>query len=189
MHRFEVTQKLRAARLGQNPRLFWFTGLSGSGKSTIANAFEHKLFENGFLTYALDGDNVRGGICNNLTFSPNDRRENIRRIAEVAKLTLDAGLIICASFISPYQKDRELVRKIVGNDNFIEIYISTPIEICEKRDVKGLYKKARNGEISDFTGISSPYEEPVNPSLVIDTSKINISDAVEKLFELFKKNQ
>lgn len=187
-HNFQITQKLRATRLRQNPRLFWFTGLSGSGKSTISSAFEQKLFENGFLTYTLDGDNVRSGICNDLTFSPNDRKENLRRIAEVAKLMLDAGLIVCASFISPYQKDREMIKEIVGNDFFVEVYVNTPLEICEKRDPKGLYRKARNGEISDFTGISSPYESPSNSNLEIDTSRLSLNEIIEILLNYYKTN-
>lgn len=180
---FSITRKDRAKRFNQKQKLLWFTGLSGSGKSTLSDALEKKLFNLGFSTYSLDGDNVRSGINVNLGFDHNDRSENIRRVGEVSKILLDAGLIITASFVSPFQKDRDLVRKIVGCNNFIEIYVSTPLKQCEKRDVKGLYKKARNGEIRKFTGISSPYEIPNSPDLEIDTSKKSIHLCVKEIIE------
>ena len=186
-HTFQVTRDDRSKKLNQNSCLIWYTGLSGSGKSTLANAVERSLFDKGFLTYSLDGDNVRHGISNNLDFSAKDRSENIRRIGEVAKLMIDAGLIVSASFVSPFEKDRELVKDLIGKANFIEIYVSTPLSECERRDVKGLYKKARNGEITDFTGISSPFEEPKNPDLSIDTTSISIADASKIVLSIILK--
>ena len=186
-HTFQVTRDDRSKKLNQNSCLIWYTGLSGSGKSTLANAVERSLFDKGFLTYSLDGDNVRHGISNNLDFSAKDRSENIRRIGEVAKLMIDAGLIVSASFVSPFEKDRELVKDIIGKAHFIEIYVSTPLTECERRDVKGLYKKARNGEITDFTGISSPFEEPKNPDLSIDTTSISIADASKIVLSIILK--
>lgn len=181
-YNFDITSKHRAKRLNQSPLLLWFTGLSGSGKSTLSNAVEGFLFENGFTTYALDGDNTRMGLNSNLGFSSEDRKENIRRIGEVSKLMLDAGLIVCASFVSPFKEDRDRIKEIVGKENIVEIYVSTPLEECEKRDVKGLYKKARSGEISDFTGISSPYEVPENPDINIDTTNLSIAEAINKIY-------
>lgn len=186
-HTFQVTRADRSKKLNQNPCLIWYTGLSGSGKSTLANAVEKSLFEKGYLTYSLDGDNVRQGISKNLDFSAEDRSENIRRIGEVSKLMIDAGLIVSASFVSPFENDRELVKNIVGKENYIEIYVSTPLSECEQRDVKGLYKKARNGEIPNFTGISSPFEEPKNPNFSIDTTSISISDASTKVLNFILK--
>ncbi|MBB6681564.1 adenylyl-sulfate kinase [Aequorivita sp. 609] len=177
-HNFSVSQNERSDLKEQKPMLLWFTGLSGSGKSTLADALERALFQRNMHTYLLDGDNVRGGLNNNLTFSPEDRTENIRRIAEVANLMLDAGLIVLASFISPYREDREMVKRIVGYKNFIEVYVNTPIEICESRDVKGLYAKARAGEIKNFTGVDAPYEPPMAADIEIDTSQISVEDAV-----------
>ena len=185
-HDFDITQNDRAKKLNQRSLLIWFTGLSGSGKSTLSNAVEKFLFEKGFSTYALDGDNTRKGLNSNLGFSDEDRKENIRRIGEVSKLLLDAGLIVCASFISPFEKDRERIRKIVGHKNMVEIYVSTPIEECERRDVKGLYEKARMGIIPKFTGISSPYEIPENPDIDIDTTNYTISDAVNEIYKLIE---
>jgi len=181
-YNFDITQKDRAHRLNQSPLLLWFTGLSGSGKSTLSNAVEGFLFENGFTTYALDGDNTRTGLNSNLGFSSEDRKENIRRIGEVSKLMLDAGLIVCASFVSPFKEDRDRIKEIIGKENIVEIYVSTPLEECEKRDVKGLYKKARSGEISDFTGISSPYEVPENPDINIDTTNVSLAEAINKIY-------
>ena len=181
-HDFEVTQQDREVRLGQKGKLIWFTGLSGSGKSTLSNATEKRLFAAGIATYALDGDNVRSGLNNNLGFTDSDRKENIRRISEIAHLMLDAGLVVCASFISPFVKDRDMVRQIVGAENYIEIYVSTPIEECEKRDIKGLYAKARAGEIDNFTGISAPYEAPSAPDISIDTSRVSVEKASEMIF-------
>lgn len=182
-HNFQVTKKERNLQKRHNSLLIWFTGLSGSGKSTIANALEKALLEKGFHTYILDGDNVRGGLNNNLTFSPEDRTENIRRIAEVAQLMVDAGLVVLSAFVSPYRKDRENVKNIVGKENFVEIFVNTPIEECEKRDVKGLYAKARAGEINDFTGVNAPYETPQNPDIEIDTSMVSVEDSVAIIFK------
>ncbi|WP_271393585.1 adenylyl-sulfate kinase [Aequorivita sinensis] len=182
-HNFSVSKKERSDLKEQKPMLLWFTGLSGSGKSTIADALERALFQRNMHTYLLDGDNIRGGLNNNLTFSPEDRTENIRRIAEVANLMLDAGLIVLASFISPYREDREMVKRIVGYKNFIKVYVNTPIEICESRDVKGLYAKARAGEIKNFTGVDAPYEPPMAADIEIDTSQISVEDAVSLILK------
>lgn len=167
----------RNKRNGHRSVLLWFTGLSGSGKSTIANLVEVELFRKGFQVYTLDGDNIRLGLNKDLRFSEADRAENLRRIAEVSKLTLDAGLITLAAFVSPMQKDREMIKAIVGTENFIEIYVSAPLEVCEKRDVKGLYAKARSGEIKDFTGISAPYEAPERPDLLVETQHTTPEEA------------
>lgn len=185
-HEMDITRKERAAQKNQTPKTIWFTGLSGSGKSTLANEIEKRLFAIGKHTMELDGDNVRFGLNKNLGFKEADRIENIRRIAEVSKLMNDAGLIVIASFVSPYHRDRVHAREIIGGENFIEVYVSTPIETCEERDVKGLYKKARDGEIPNFTGISSPYEPPVHPDVTIDTSKMSITEAADFLFEQLK---
>lgn len=182
-HDYSVNREERRMNLGQNSFLMWFTGLSGSGKSTIANALEHKLHKLGYKTYALDGDNIRKGINKGLTFSPEDRTENIRRIAEVANLLVDAGIIVLAAFVSPYKKDRENIRNIVGNDNFVEIFVNTSLEECERRDVKGLYKKARAGEISDFTGVNAPYEAPDSPDIEIITDDLDLEQCVDIVFE------
>ncbi len=175
---FQIDQRQRSSIKGHRPLLVWFTGLSGSGKSTLANALERALFERKVHTYLLDGDNVRAGLNKNLSFSPEDRTENIRRIAEVAKLMLDAGLVVLASFVSPYREDRENVKRIVGYGNFVEIFVNTPIDECERRDVKGLYAKARAGEIKNFTGVSAPYEAPMVPDIEIDTTKVSVEEAV-----------
>ena len=167
--------------------LIWFTGLSGSGKSTIANALESKLNSLNVSTYTLDGDNIRFGICKDLTFSPEDRTENIRRIAEIANLFVDAGIVTLASFVSPYSKDRENVRNTVGPKNYIDVFVNTSIDECERRDVKGLYKKAREGEIKNMTGISAPYETPENPDLEIDTVKESVEESVDKIFNYLKR--
>ncbi|MAY22881.1 MAG: adenylyl-sulfate kinase [Flavobacteriaceae bacterium] len=182
-HNFQVTKKERNQLNNHSSLLIWFTGLSGSGKSTIANALEKELLQNGFHTYILDGDNVRKGLNSNLTFSPEDRTENIRRIAEVANLMVDAGLVVLSAFVSPYQKDRENVKQIVGGKNFVEVFVNTPIEVCEQRDVKGLYAKARAGEIKDFTGVNAPYEAPNNPDIEIDTSKTTLEESVQIIFK------
>ncbi|BES66407.1 sulfate adenylyltransferase subunit CysN [Gottschalkiaceae bacterium SANA] len=178
----EVTRELRAKQKGQKPFTIWFTGLSGSGKSTLANEVEKRLLALGKHTMLLDGDNVRHGLNKNLGFKEVDRVENIRRIAEVANLMNEAGLIAIASFISPYERDRENARDIVGKD-FIEVYVNTPLEECEKRDIKGLYKKARSGEIPNFTGVSSPYEPPKNPQITIDTSRYSVEEASELIIK------
>ncbi|MDE5779073.1 MAG: adenylyl-sulfate kinase [Lachnospiraceae bacterium] len=183
----DITRQMRSNQKAQKPVTLWFTGLSGAGKSTLANAVEKHLFAEGKHTMLLDGDNVRMGLNNNLGFKEKDRVENIRRVAEVAKLMNDAGLIVLAAFISPYSRDREMAEKIIGQDNFIEIYVSTPLEECEKRDVKGLYKKARKGEIPNFTGISEEYQMPVNPALVLDTSKNTLEQCVQQIMECLKK--
>ena len=185
-HSYEVSKLQRQKLLNQNSFLLWFTGLSGSGKSTIANALEYKLHQEGVKTYALDGDNIRKGINNDLTFSPEDRKENIRRIAEVSNLMVDAGVVVLAAFVSPYKKDRENIARIVGNDNFVEIFVNTSIEECERRDVKGLYKKARAGEIKDFTGVNAPYEAPDTPDVEIITAGLSIEECVEKIYEKIK---
>ncbi len=182
-HNFQVSKKDRNIQKNHHSFVIWFTGLSGSGKSTVANALEKTLLEKGFHTYILDGDNVRNGLNNNLTFSPEDRTENIRRIAQVAKLMVDAGLIVLSAFVSPYRRDRENVKNIVGKENFVEVFVNTPIQECEKRDVKGLYAKARAGEIKDFTGVNAPYEAPQNPDVEIDTSKSSIEDSVSIIFK------
>lgn len=178
-HEFKITKKERAEIKGHNSFLLWFTGLSGSGKSTIANAVEQELYKQKIHTYTLDGDNVRKGLNNDLTFTPEDRTENIRRIAEVANLFVKAGVVVLAAFVSPYKKDREMIKKTVKDVNFVEIFINTPIEECEKRDVKGLYAKARKGLINDFTGINAPYEAPEKATITIDTTKVSVSESVE----------
>ena len=181
---FKVSQSHRTKRLNQSPILLWFTGFSGSGKSTLANAVESTLFEQGFLTFSLDGDNIRWGLNKDLRFSDADRVENIRRIAEVAKLLLDAGLVVVSSFISPFQKEREMIAELVGKENFVEIFVDCPIEICEERDVKGLYKKARAGIIKNFTGIDSPYEKPDNPAVHIHSDREELEDSIKRVMEV-----
>lgn len=185
--KLDITREIRAGKMGQKPVTLWFTGLSGSGKSTLANELEKALSVQGKYTMLLDGDNVRMGLNQNLGFEEKDRIENIRRIAEVAKLMNDAGLIVLTSFISPYVSDRQRAREIIGDTNFVEIYVSTPLDECEKRDVKGLYKKARANQIPNFTGISSPYEPPVNAQIEIDTSKYTIEEAVEYILKEIAK--
>ena len=168
--------------------VLWFTGLSGSGKSTLAHAIEERLYKNGISTYVLDGDNVRHGLCPDLSFTDSDRVENIRRIGELAKLLTDAGIITLTAFISPFKVDRDEARKRMPHGDFLEIYCQCPIEICEQRDVKGLYKKARAGEIPFFTGIDSPYEAPVRPDLVINTCDLNLEDSVHEVLILLIKH-
>ena len=170
--------------LKQRSVMVWFTGLSGSGKSTIAIALERELHQRGLLCRILDGDNIRSGINNNLGFSPADRVENIRRIAEVSKLFNDTGVITIAAFISPNNELREMASSIIGKENFLEIYVNTPIEECERRDVKGLYAKARKGEIKDFTGVSAPFEAPEHPALSLDTSVLSLEESVNRLLGL-----
>ena len=182
-HNYQVSKLQRQKLLNQNSLLLWFTGLSGSGKSTIANALENKLHQEGIKTYALDGDNIRKGINNDLTFSPEDRKENIRRIAEVANLMVDAGVVVLAAFVSPYKKDRENIARIVGNDNFVEIFVNTSISECKNRDVKGLYKKAEQGEIKNMTGVSAPYEVPDNPDIEIRTEEEPIEESVQRIVD------
>lgn len=180
-HSMDVTKTERAARYGQKPAVIWFTGLSGSGKSTSANALEKALFAMGYNTYLLDGDNVRHGLCGDLGFSEEDRVENIRRVGEVAKLMVDAGQMVMTAFISPFRKDRDLVRAMLEDGEFVEVFVNTPTEVCEERDPKGLYAKARAGEIKNFTGIDSPYEMPENPDIVIDTSELSVEEVVAHL--------
>jgi len=176
-----VSRKEKELRLNQKSKVIWFTGLSGSGKTTLSLALERDLFNKGFLTQVLDGDNIRAGINNNLGFTNEDRIENIRRIAEVSKLLINSGVICICAFVSPTEETRNIVRDIVGKDDFLEIFVSTPIEVCEKRDTKGLYQKARTGEIKNFTGVSAPFEVPQNAILSIDTSDISVGDCINIL--------
>lgn len=180
-HDYDVQRKDRNANYGHPSFVLWFTGLSGSGKSTIANQVEKALFENGKKCYSLDGDNIRTGLNYGLSFTKEDRKENLRRIAEVAKLFVDAGNICIAAFVSPLVEDRKQVENIIGETDFFEIFVDTPLEECEKRDVKGLYKKARAGEIKNFTGISAPYEAPQNPALHIQTKNKSITESVQEV--------
>ncbi|MFM1651435.1 adenylyl-sulfate kinase [Brevibacillus sp. B_LB10_24] len=177
-HPAAVTKRDRQRLYGHKSCVLWFTGLSGAGKSTLANAVEQQLHERGLHSYVLDGDNIRHGLNRGLGFSPEDRKENIRRIAEVAKLFVDAGIITLTAFISPYREDRELARSLLEPGEFAEIYVRCPIEECERRDPKGLYKKARSGEIGEFTGVTSPYEEPAAPELVIESGEVSVEESV-----------
>ncbi|RPI03813.1 MAG: adenylyl-sulfate kinase [Calditrichaeota bacterium] len=180
-HEGDITKLDREKFLGQRGVVLWFTGLSASGKSTLAHAVEKRLFENGNLCYVLDGDNIRHGLNKNLGFSPEDREENIRRIGEVAKLFADVGVVVMTAFISPYRSDRQKARDLMPSGEFIEIYVKIPVSVAEQRDPKGLYKKARAGEIKEFTGISAPYEEPENPELIVDTSELSLQESVDKV--------
>lgn len=182
-HSYQVSKTDRITSNKHNSFLIWFTGLSGSGKSTIANLVEKVLFEKGIKTYALDGDNIRKGINSDLTFSAEDRTENIRRIAEISNLMIDSGLVVLAAFVSPYKKDRENIRTIVKDVNFVEVYINTSIEECERRDTKGLYNKARAGEIKNMTGISAPYEAPHNADIEIKTENESIESSVKRIVD------
>lgn len=182
----DITRQIRSEKMGQKPMTLWFTGFSGSGKSALANEVEKRLSVSGRYTMLLDGDNIRMGLNKNLGFEPEDRIENIRRIAEVAKLMNDAGLIVLTSFISPFRSDRQNARRIIGEENFIEIYVSTPLDECERRDVKGLYRKAREGKIPNFTGISSPYETPEHAEIVVDTSRQSLEEAAEIVLNALK---
>lgn len=184
---FKVTKEKRRALHRHNSKIIWFTGLSGSGKTTIANELEDILHSNGISTFILDGDNIRQGLNNDLGFSQEDRKENIRRIGEVAKLFVDSGIVVLVTFISPFASERQLVRDMVEKDEFIEVYINCSLEECEKRDPKGLYQRAKNGEIKEFTGISSPYEVPENPEVIIETSKYSIKECTESLYEYLKR--
>ncbi len=187
-HEGQVSRTDRQSLLGQRGCTIWLTGLSGSGKSTIAVAAEKALKDLGRLTYILDGDNIRMGLNSNLGFSPDDRTENIRRIGEVSKLFTDAGVIVFSSFISPYRADRDAIREIMGDGDFVEVWVDASVETCEGRDVKGLYKKARAGEIPEFTGISAPYEEPTKPELVLDTNSLSVDESVTQVVSFLQKN-
>jgi len=182
-YRTKISRYDREKLNGHRSSVFWFTGLSGSGKSTIAHVMEERLYRLGVRSYVFDGDNVRHGLCQDLGFSPEDRAENLRRIAEMVKLFLDAGIVCLTAFISPLRADRQLVQQIVGPENFYEIYVNCPLEICESRDVKGLYKLAREGKIKNYTGISAPYEEPENPDLILNTHECSIEECVEQVIE------
>lgn len=186
-HKSLVSRNDREEQNGHRSVIVWFTGLSGAGKSTLAHAVEGRLHELGCRTYVFDGDNVRHGMCSDLGFSEEDRSENIRRIGEMSKLFIEAGIIALTAFISPYQKDRNRVRSLVEEGDFLEIYCHCPVEVCEQRDVKGLYAKARAGEIKDFTGVSSPYEPPVEPELVLNTSWQSLQECVDKVIALLRQ--
>jgi len=185
-HKHSIGNEDRIAKLGYSPKVLWFIGLSGSGKSTLASEVEKYLFDNGFSTYILDGDNIRKGLNEDLSFSDKDRVENIRRISHVASLFIDAGVFILTAFISPFKQDREKAKSILGEDNFIEIFVDTPIEECEKRDVKGLYKKARAGEIKNFTGLDSPFQIPDMPDIHIKTEGKSINESTGELIAALK---
>ena len=185
-HDYQISREERQESNSHKSFLIWFTGLSGSGKSTIANLVEQELFKLGVKTYSLDGDNIRKGINNDLSFAPEDRTENIRRIAEISNLMVDAGLVVLGAFVSPYKKDRENIKSIVKVANFVEVFINTSVEECERRDVKGLYKKARAGEIKNMTGISAPYEAPENPDIEIKTEEKSVEEAVNLIMSYIK---
>ena len=186
-HTSHIAREDRERANGHKAAVLWFTGLSGSGKSTVACAVEKLLFANGCRTYILDGDNVRQGLNKNLTFAPEDRVENIRRIGEVANLMTQAGIITLTAFISPYRADRDRVRALLPEGRFIEVFVDCPIDICESRDPKGLYQKARNGEIKDFTGVNAPYEAPLNPEVTVDTAEQDIEECAKKIFEALQE--
>jgi len=187
-HHASVTRQRRNKLNEHRSVVLWFTGLSGSGKSTLAHAVEEKLYQKGCSTFVLDGDNVRHGLNSNLDFSESGRTENIRRISEVSKLMLESGLIVMTAFISPFNKDRNEARKLISNDDFIEIYCKASLETCEARDVKGLYKRARAGEIKNYTGIDSPYEEPNNPELIINTNDETLENSASKILNFLEEN-
>lgn len=182
-HNHQIGREDRRRLQGHNSFAIWFTGLSGSGKSTLASALEKRLYERGYRTFILDGDNIRSGLNKDLDFSEEARRENIRRIGEVAKLMIDAGCIVLSAFISPFRQERDMVKNLVGEENYVEVFVNCPLEECEKRDVKGLYAKARAGEISNFTGISSPFEEPENPHVKVPTHQLSLDEGVDLIIE------
>ena len=188
-HNATVTRQRREELNDHKSVIIWFTGLSGSGKSTLAHSVEEELYKVNCRTFVLDGDNVRHGLSSNLTFSDNDRKENIRRIGETAKLMMEAGVIAITAFISPFRKDRDLVRQLLPRKDFIEIYCKASLEICESRDVKGLYRRARAGEIKDYTGIDSPYEAPDNPELIVDTENESLEGSVTKVIDFLKSKE
>jgi adenylylsulfate kinase len=189
VHDLTVTKKDRQYVNGHKSCVLWFTGLSGSGKSTLANAVDHALFQQHYKSYVLDGDNIRQGLNSDLGFGIEDRKENIRRIGEVAKLFIDSGQIVSTAFISPFRTDRDVVRNMLEAGEFIEIFLNCPIQVCENRDPKGLYKKARKGEISDFTGISSPYEIPYNPEIIIETNQLTVEQSVHSILSYLKEKK
>ena len=180
-HAHLVSPQMRSQLMNHPARVYWFTGLSGSGKSTLASGFEEALHQSGVHTYLLDGDNVRTGLNAGLGFSPEDRTENLRRVAEVARLMADAGLVVLAAFVSPFKEDRAMVKRIVGEDRFVEVYVEAPLELCEQRDVKGLYAKARAGEIKGFTGIDQPFEAPDKPHLTLHTGSLSREEGIATL--------
>jgi adenylylsulfate kinase len=188
-HEASLSKDARRKQNGHHSFVIWFTGLSGSGKSTVANAVATRLYENGIRNYVLDGDNIRHGLNKDLGFSEEDRKENIRRIGEVSKLFVDGGQVVLTAFISPFLLDRQVVRDLLKEDEFVEVFVKCPIEECEKRDPKGLYVKARKGIISDFTGISSPYEEPENPELVVETNLYSVGECVDQVIAYLKSRQ
>lgn len=185
--KFALSQNVRSKKRGHKPLLVWFTGISGSGKSTIANAVELSLFQLNIDSYILDGDNIRLGLNKDLSFDLNDRTENLRRVAEVAKLFLDSGLVVLASFVSPMRNQRANAKKIAGEDNFLEIFVNTPLEECERRDSKGLYERARENKIKDFTGISSPFECPISPDIEVKTTESSLEQIVKSIIEVILK--
>jgi adenylylsulfate kinase len=187
-HHFTIDRSKRSDQNKHRSFLIWFTGLSGSGKSTLANLLEAKLHSHGIHTFLLDGDNIRLGLNKDLGFTENDRSENLRRIGEVGKLMVDAGLVTIAAFVSPFEQDRKMVQEILGKENYLEIYVSTPLEECIRRDVKGLYKRALNGEIPHFTGVSSPYEAPSNSYLTIDTTDQSFETCLENIYQLIQQH-
>lgn len=186
-HHSSVTRERREKLNGHKSVVLWFTGLPSSGKSTIAHAVEERLYQMGCRTFVFDGDNIRHGLCSDLGFSPEDRTENIRRIGEMVKLFIEAGVITLTAFISPFKKDRDRIRRLLPEGDFLEIYCKCPLEICEGRDIKGVYKRARIGEIKDFTGISSPYEEPENPELMLETDKLTVEESVKEIMNYLKE--
>lgn len=188
-HSASVTRQRRQRQNGHKSVILWFTGLSGAGKSTLAHALEEKLHEHGCRTFVFDGDNVRHGLCRDLGFSREDRKENLRRIGEMCKLFIEAGVIALTAFISPFREDRDYLRRMVGSGDFIEIYCNAGLQVCEARDVKGIYAKARRGEISEFTGISSPYEVPDNPELVVDTGQTDLRECVNKIIRYLQDKE
>jgi len=185
-HQHKIDRAARAGKYNHQPLLLWFTGLSGSGKSTLANSVEEYFFKRGMHTYILDGDNIRSGLNSDLDFSEHSRKENIRRIGEVSKLFIDAGVITLTAFISPFKEDRKIVKDLVGTDMFAEIFVDCPLEICEQRDVKGLYAKARKGQIKNFTGIDSPFEKPENPDVHVRTDKQSLETCTQEIIEFIK---
>jgi adenylylsulfate kinase len=188
-HHSTVSKRDRRYLNGHKSCVLWFTGLSGSGKSTLANALDHELYRQGIRSYVLDGDNIRHGLNKDLSFGNDDRKENIRRIGEVTKLFVDSGLIVSSAFISPFREDRTFVRNMFEDQEFIEIFLNCPIQVCEDRDPKGLYKKARQGEIPDFTGITSPYEIPDHPEIIIETNKTSIEQSIQQIFAYLKEKK